>query len=151
MKILAEGKMGIAVQSVGTRSNRLLVTLLAALIAGGCQVSNQAIRADFTDFNTIIQFNQAQQMLLNLVRLHYREAPLFLQAGALSAAYESRTGASAGISVESGTSRTSGVGVDYAFAAKPNLLHLEISSLDSRLHSPSYTKHNTSNNNLPTM
>ena len=126
MKILAEGTMGMAVQSVGTRSNRLLVTLLAALVAGGCQVSNQAIRADFTDFNTIIQFNQAQQMLLNLVRLHYREAPLFLQAGALSAAYESRTGASAGISVESGTSRTSGVGVDYAFAAKPTITYTPV-------------------------
>ena len=116
----------MAVRPTGAAKIRLLVTLLAALVAGGCQVSNQAIRADFTDFNTIIQFNQAQQMLLNLVRLHYREAPLFLQAGALSAAYESRTGASAGISVESGTSRTSGVGVDYAFAAKPTITYTPV-------------------------
>lgn len=115
-----------AAGGLGGAPLRLLATLVAALVAGGCQVSNQAIRADFTDFNTIIQFNQAQQMLLNLVRLHYREAPLFLKAGALSAAYESRAGGSAGISVESATSRTSGAGVEYSFASKPTITYTPV-------------------------
>ena len=63
-----------------------------ALFAGGCKVANTALRADFVDFNSIIQGNQTQQMLLNLVRMHYRETPLFMQAGALTASYESSIG-----------------------------------------------------------
>jgi len=106
---------------------RLLALLLpVVLAAGGCSVANQAIRADFTDFNTIIQFNQTQQMLLNLVRLHYRESPMFLQAGALSASYESRAAGGAGYSVESGVSTTHGLTLDYAFAAKPTITYTPI-------------------------
>ena len=104
----------------------LMLALALATALSGCTVANQAIRADFVDYNALIQFNQAQQMLLNLVRLHYREAPLFLQAGSLSAAYESRASASAGVSRESGAATTSGLGVDYAFATKPTITYTPI-------------------------
>jgi len=107
--------------------NRAATCLLPLVLAlGGCTAANQLIRADFVDYNALIQFNQAQQMLLNLVRLHYREAPLFLQAGSLSAAYESRASASANISRESGVSTTSGLGIDYAFATKPTITYTPI-------------------------
>jgi hypothetical protein len=35
-----------------------------SLFLGGCSVANRAIRSDFTEFNTTLQFNQTQQMLL---------------------------------------------------------------------------------------
>jgi hypothetical protein len=109
-------------------SGRLFGPLLLPMVlaAGGCSVANQAIRADFTDYNAIIQFNQTQQMLLNLVRLHYRESPMFLQAGALSASYESRAAANAGYSVESGVSLTRGVELNYDFASKPTITYTPI-------------------------
>jgi len=104
----------------------LLLPMVLAVC--GCSVANQAIRADFTEHNTIIHFNQEQQMLLNLVRLHYRETPLFLQAGALSASYESHAGASASYNVETGSSGsiTRGLGLDYSFASKPTITYTPV-------------------------
>jgi hypothetical protein len=66
-------------------------------VLGGCAVANRAIQTDFTAFNTTIQYNQSQQMLLNIVRLHFRESVEFLQAASLSASYESTAGGDAGI------------------------------------------------------
>jgi hypothetical protein len=104
----------------------LLLPMVLALC--GCSVANQAIRADFTEHNTIIHFNQEQQMLLNLVRLHYREMPLFLQAGALSASYESHAGASASYNFETRSpgSITRGLGLDYFFASKPTITYTPV-------------------------
>ena len=97
-----------------------LLSLTALL--GGCAVANKAIRSDFTDFNNIIQYNQTQQMLLNLVRMHFREAPLFLQPGSLTASYESQVGASLDWSIAfPGSSNSTDVGLNYSFSSKPTV------------------------------
>ena len=102
----------------------LLATALltAVFCTSGCAVSNQALRADFTDFNNIIQYNQSQQMLLNLVRLHYREPPMFLQAGSLLASYSSAIGGDTSI----GFDDSYGLGLDYEFASKPTITYTPI-------------------------
>ena len=101
--------------------------LSLAAFLGGCAVANNAIRSDFTDFNNIIQYNQTQQMLLNLVRMHFRESPMFLQAGSLTASYESHVGASLGASVESpGNTKTAEAGVSYSFSTKPTVSYIPV-------------------------
>lgn len=102
-----------------------LPVLLLVTMLGGCSVANQAIRADFADFNSTVQFNQSQQMLLNLVRLHYREAPFFMQAGSLSAAYESHASASVASNF-AGASPTTGIGAEYYFATKPTITYTPV-------------------------
>ena len=67
--------------------NRKTTTLLLAGWLAGCALPNQAMRSNYTDYNETIHYTQSQQMLLNLVRLKYRELPLFLKVGALSASY----------------------------------------------------------------
>lgn len=92
-----------------------------SLLLGGCSVANRAIRSDFTEFNTTLQFNQTQQMLLNVVRMHFRESPMFLQAGSLTAAYESRVGANVGLNREQLVLSGSETEFDYAFSTKPTV------------------------------
>ena len=99
--------------------------LVAALGVGGCSVANHAIRSDFTDFNNIIQFNQSQQMLLNLVRLHYRESPMFLQAGSLLASYSSVAGGDTSIGLDAGD-LSRALGLNYEFASKPTITYTPI-------------------------
>ena len=102
-------------------SHGVALLSLTALL-GGCAVANKAIRSDFTDFNNIIQYNQTQQMLLNLVRMHFREAPLFLQPGSLTASYESQVGASLDWSIAfPGSSNSTDVGLNYSFSSKPTV------------------------------
>lgn len=112
------------------------LSLIACIVfLGGCAVASHAIKSDFTTYNSIIQFNQSQQMLMNLVRLHYRESPSFLQAGSLTASYESTAGADGGITGLSGfngwatqaASVATGYGdLNYKFSSKPTITYTPI-------------------------
>ncbi len=97
-----------------------------ALFGGGCKVANTALRADFVDFNSIIQGNQTQQMLLNLVRMHYRETPLFMQAGALTASYESSIGGNSTATIPVDGDSEFGLEIDYKFSSKPTISYTPI-------------------------
>jgi hypothetical protein len=115
------------------RTSAILRTITAgAILAGtlasscGCQVANQALRADFTDFNTILQSNQTQQMLLNLVRMHYRETPLFMQAGSLTASYESSISADSSASIPAGDPSSIDIGGSYRFSSKPTISYTPV-------------------------
>jgi len=102
-----------------------LGAIMTMLIASGCAVATNAIRSDFLEYNGIIQFNQTQQMVLNLVRMHYRESPLFLQAGSVTAAYESRAQVSTEATLANdGTPIT--IGGSYQFASKPTVTYTPI-------------------------
>ena len=100
-------------------------SLTALLLAGGCAVATNAIRSDFPDYNSIVQFNQTQQMVLNLVRMHYRESPLFLQAGSVTAAYESRAEVNAETTLTNATTPFT-IGGNYQFASKPTINYTPI-------------------------
>ncbi len=131
MQINARSLFSRSTESINTSrlgARRLFVgaLLVTTLAVGGCGVANQAIRSDFTDFNGIIQFNQSQQMLLNLVRLHYREPPMFLQAGSLTASYSSTAGGGASFGFEEGSASTYGLDLDYEFASKPTISYTPI-------------------------
>jgi hypothetical protein len=100
----------------------LLVGLLATVATLGCAVPNRAIRSSYTGYNETIQFNQNQQMLLNLVRLKYRESPLFLKVGALSASYTSQVNAGINVS-HSGGSTPYGVNLGGSFSDRPTITY----------------------------
>jgi hypothetical protein len=80
------------------RSIALVLSLSLALAGCISSVGSESIRRNYTTYNHTIHHNQSQQMLLNLVRMRYRESPLFLKVGAVSASYsfEATAGAHAG-------------------------------------------------------
>ncbi len=58
--------------------------VLLLLVAGCSSPGPSGIAATRGDYNTAIQRTNSEEMLLNLVRLRYRESPLFLQVSDLS-------------------------------------------------------------------
>jgi hypothetical protein len=67
---------------------KMLISAVAVMMATGCvSIPDRAIRTSYATYNQTIAFNQSQQMLLNLVRLRYRELPMFLKVGALSSSF----------------------------------------------------------------
>lgn len=62
-------------------------SLVLMLVLTGCSVAPKAIKRNYTTYNHTIHYNQSQQMLLNLVRMRYRESPLFMKVGAVSTSY----------------------------------------------------------------
>ena len=119
--------MNAHTQQLSTRLARALRlgAIMTTLIVSGCSVATNAIRSDFPDYNGIIQFNQTQQMVLNLVRMHYRESPVFLQAGSVTAAYESRAQVSTEATLANdGTPIT--IGGNYQFTSRPTVTYTPI-------------------------
>jgi len=105
-----------------------LVSLAGLACVSGCAVANKAIKADFADYNSIIQYTQTQQMLLNIVRMHFCETPMFLQAGGLTASYESTVSGNAGGSngQQSGMTFTYAFGMNYQFSTRPVITYTPV-------------------------
>ncbi len=67
-----------------------LYFLLSALILTGCQpkIGPHNMAQDCLAYNHAIHHCNDSQLLLNIVRLRYRETPTYLQVGVISSAYE---------------------------------------------------------------
>jgi len=101
----------------------MLLLVSCALV--GCAVPSKAIRQNYTTYNQTIQFNESQQMLLNLVRLKYRETPLFLKVGAVSTSYDFRTDGDLNLG-RGGTTNAIGVGVGASWSERPTVTYTPI-------------------------
>ncbi len=76
--------------------NRLL-PLLVLLFLGACaRIGPDRIQHSSNDYNIAIQRTTDQQLLLNLVRLRYRDTPLFLEVSSVASQFRINTAASAG-------------------------------------------------------
>ena len=74
------------IQAIFRPGRAALCLLLFALVsAGGVRIPVVALRASATDYNVVLQRTSAAQLLLNLVRLRYHEAPFFMEPSAISA------------------------------------------------------------------
>ncbi|MFQ5669990.1 MAG: hypothetical protein ACE5HD_05655 [Acidobacteriota bacterium] len=96
--------------------------LLLLLLLAGCVAPSRSIRSNYADFNQTIQFNQGQQMLLNLVRMKYREMPLFLKVGALSTSYDLEASAAAHLGRNASTTAY-GINVGSRYSARPTITY----------------------------
>ena len=78
----------------------LLLLILA--YATGCTLGPKQIESSRRTYNDAIQRTDKEQMLLNLVRLKYRDAPLFLEIGSVSTQHTFGSSADASLSVRPG-------------------------------------------------
>ena len=98
------------------------LVLLLAVSTLGCSAAAKAVRTNYVDFNHTIQYNNSQQMLLNLVRLKYRETPLFLKVGALSTSYS--VGGNARLSAGKASNNSLlGAEVGGSFSVQPTITY----------------------------
>lgn len=70
-------------------TRRLAACALLALSCAACNLTGPtALRYGRQDYNVAIQQTQAEQLLLNLVRLRYLDSPQFLEIGSVTASYQ---------------------------------------------------------------
>jgi len=62
-------------------------SLLALTVIGGCIAGPKALQVSRVRYDEVIRQSTADQLLLNLVRLQYRESPLFLDVASVSAQF----------------------------------------------------------------
>jgi len=110
----------------------LLGCAAAALVVGCVAVGPRAIRGSRTDYNVALRQTEDEQLLLNLVRLRYRDRPLFLEATALNTqfSYAPSAEAAVGFGPGPGVETEYGLGGRIAYEEKPTVTYTPLQGAD---------------------
>ena len=120
-------------------SIRLLVSLLLPLLAACTHIGPERIQASGNDYNIAIQQSSDEQMLLNLVRLRYRDTPMFLEVNSIASQFKLSNSASLSASLKAGRIPDSGsLGANIAYTEQPTVSYAPLHGDDfvQRLLSP---------------
>jgi len=107
------------------RNPALASCLVLTFVLTGCTVAPKSIKRNYTTYNHTIHYNQSQQMLLNLVRLRYRETPMFLKVGAVSTSYSFEVSGGASVGDSFGESNW-GVNAGAGYSERPTVTYTPI-------------------------
>jgi hypothetical protein len=82
-------------------------------------------------YNLALQRTQSEQLLLNLVRLRYRDTPLFLEVSSVSTQYEFDGSGSVDGTIVEGSGRDSlGIGGSASYTEKPTITFIPLQGSD---------------------
>lgn len=110
-----------------------IALLLGCLFVTSCQPQKSGptnLKFDSISYNRALQNGVDSQLLLNIVRLRYRDTPTFLQVGVISAAYENTFGLESTFNFSQINKATSAVSitpfVNYERIEKPTVTYQPI-------------------------
>jgi hypothetical protein len=117
-----------------------LCILLLALTACSAQLGPRTIPASRFDYSEALARSWDEQLLLNLVRLRYRDTPLFLEVGSVVTHYSLGASVAAGaqVSVGDGTTHSYSLAPGVAYAEEPTVTYGPLQGADfvARLLTP---------------
>ena len=115
---------------------------LPASLLCGCALGPAALEVNRVRYNEVIQRTANEQLLLNLVRLQYREAPLFLEVGSVSAQFNFSASADVGGTLNEGPTSINPdrltLGAGIAYVERPTITFAPLQGEDfvNRILSP---------------
>jgi len=95
------------------------LALFAATCTTGCLVGPPAFRASHAANNEALRTRIDEELLLNLVRLRYRDSPLFLQVGSIVTQFQLRGGVGASGSLPTAGASVLGVDAGVHWSEQP--------------------------------
>ncbi len=100
----------------------LAAILLPSLLLHGCTwFGGKALPADRNTYNIALQRSNDEELLLNLVRLKYRDTPLFLKVGSISSQSTFTSSAKASATLPVTGTDIFGLGGDASLSIKPTV------------------------------
>jgi hypothetical protein len=122
----------------------LLCLAAAIAVHGGCVAGPSALRASRTNYNLAIQQSTSEQLLLNLVRLKYRDVPFFLEVGSVAAQFtfegslDGRVVFNEDVGVNSENPDVYGISAGLGYSERPTITYAPLQGEDfvERLLSP---------------
>lgn len=95
----------------------------AILFAGCTQIGPHALELNRSEYNIAVQRTGAQELLLNLVRLRYRDTPLFLQVASVSASLKFQRSVGAGGEIQFGDADLVSLDGSLSFEETPTMTY----------------------------
>ena len=96
---------------------------LATALAGCNVVGPTSVRTGRGDYNIAVQQTNAEQLLLNLVRLKYRDVPYFLEVASVSTSFEFNTAVAGGVSLPESASKAYSLGGEVSMLEIPTVTY----------------------------
>ena len=102
----------------------ILATLILTLVIGGChQAGPASVKIGRASYNIAIQQTSSEQLLLNLVRLRYRDTPYFMEVSSVSTSFDFDASAAASVSLPESEGKTYGFGVGIGYTESPTVTY----------------------------
>lgn len=111
----------------GTAMTAMVLVLGAA--AAGCRSTpggSEALREHRGDYASVIQRTNGEQLLLNLVRLRYRDVPFFLEVASVTTTYEYGSSASGRVTMPMDAPNTTGADLSLRYTEKPTVSYVPL-------------------------
>lgn len=109
-------------ETVG-RACRWIAAIVFSAWAVGCSVGPTTLRSNRADYNRALQQSANEQLLMNLVRLKYREPIMFLEVSSISASHSFAVNASTSTSMPEHGNKVFSVGGGASYADIPNVTY----------------------------
>ncbi len=96
---------------------------VAVVMAGCTAIGPRAVRSDRVDYNIAGQQTSNEQLLLNLVRLRYRDTPYFLEVASISTSLSLSGSANASAAIPEAQSHSYGLGTGLSYTEQPTITY----------------------------
>lgn len=112
--------------------NKIFLLLGCLFLSTGCQhihTGPEHLRHDSIAYNNAVQDSMDAQLLMNIVRLRYRDTPTFLQVGVISSSYEDKISIGSDFRIDSFNKNaifSMTPKVNYDHAAKPTVTYQQV-------------------------
>lgn len=93
------------------------------VLAGCNTIGPDSVRMGRAQYNIAIQQTNGEQLLLNLVRLRYRDTPYFLEVASVSTSFDFTASASASGSLVESADNTYGLDTGVSFSEQPTVTY----------------------------
>lgn len=102
----------------------ILATLVLTVVIGGCRQAGPAsVKIGRAGYNIAIQQTNSEQLLLNLVRLRYRDTPYFMEVSSVSTSFDFDASAAASASLPESEGKIYGFGVGIGYKESPTVTY----------------------------
>jgi len=98
------------------------LALSSIIMVAGCHPAGpSSVRTGRASYNMVIQQTNNEQLLLNLVRLRYRDTPYFLEVSSVSTTFDITASAAGILSLPESESKTYELGTGISFSEQPTV------------------------------
>lgn len=120
-----------------------LIFILGLILSGCAATGPRALKSTRINYNLALQQSCNEQMLLNLVRLRYRDNPVFLEVNSISTQYSLGGSINAGASIKEAEPDSYSAGLNLSYAEKPTITYIPLQGekFVERLFSPIPVEH----------
>ncbi len=109
----------------------VVVLMLSFLGLSGCAgVGHGRLKGERSNYNVAIQRSNDEQLLLNLVRLRYRDTPFFLEVSSVATQFTYSAGVSTSNRIQSGVTGLFNIGADAGVVERPTVTYAPLQGED---------------------